>query len=176
MKFVTSLVGAIALFLLILSGATPAKAATTSHAVATVTASTLVASTPAASMHRHRPLRLEALQFARHQHGRWYCYGGTGPSCFDCSGLVMEAYRHAGVRLPRTTYEMMDSWHLVRVSHPRRGDIAFFGPGHVELFLHGGWNYGVTFGAHDSGRLIGRIHYNRRWGWAPTAFYRVRKR
>src|SRR4029453_19533555 len=29
-----------------------------------------------------------------------YCYGGTGPDCFDCSGLGVAAYHYAGVNLP----------------------------------------------------------------------------
>jgi len=116
-----------------------------------------------------RMLRLRAYRWAARQAGHPYVYGGTGPG-FDCSGLVMMAYRHAGVRLPRTTYEMLGSRLLVRVRHPRMGDLAFYGSGHVELFRKWGW----TFGAHDSGSLVGLIHYG--GSWKPTAFYRIRFR
>ena len=114
------------------------------------------------------PLRLRAYYWAHRQAGRSYCWGGIGPGCFDCSGLVMSAYRHAGTSLPRTTYGMLGSPLLRRVWHPRMGDLAFYGTGHVELFRRWGW----TFGAHDSRSLIGLVRYG--WGWAPTAFYRVR--
>ena len=80
----------------------------------------------------------------------------------------MEAYRHAGIWLPRTTYGMLASRKLIRVRHPRMGDLAFYGTGHVELFRR--WGY--TFGAHDSGTVVSLIHYG--YGWRPSAFYRVR--
>src|SRR5204862_8279619 len=44
-----------------------------------------------------------AVAFASEQIGKRYCWGGTGPSCFDCSGLVPAARRAAGLRLPRTS-------------------------------------------------------------------------
>jgi cell wall-associated NlpC family hydrolase len=111
--------------------------------------------------------RLRAYRWAQLRRGHPYVYGGTGPG-FDCSGLVMMAYRHVGISLPRTTYGMLASPKLVRVRHPRMGDLAFYGTGHVELFRR--WGY--TFGAHDAGSLVGLVHYG--YGWKPTAFYRVR--
>ena len=117
---------------------------------------------------RHtRPARLRAYRWAARRAGHTYTWGGTGPA-FDCSGLVMMAYRHAGVRLPRTTTGMLASPLLVRVVHPRMGDLAFYGSGHVELFRR--WGY--TFGAHDSDLPVSLIHYSQYWH--PTAFYRVK--
>jgi cell wall-associated NlpC family hydrolase len=113
------------------------------------------------------PARLRAYYWAARQKGHPYVYGGTGPG-FDCSGLVMEAYRHVGIWLPRTTTQMLASRKLVWVRHPRMGDLAFYGSGHVELFRR--WGY--TFGAHDYGTPVGLIHYG--YGWKPTAFYHVR--
>jgi len=119
-------------------------------------------------MLRYRlPPRLRAYRWAARQKGHPYVWGGTGPG-FDCSGLVMEAYLHVGIRLPRTTTEMLASRKLIRVRHPRMGDLAFYGTGHVELFRR--WGY--TFGAHDYGSPVGLIHYG--YGWKPTAFYHVR--
>lgn len=122
-----------------------------------------------ATSHQRRrlPRRLRAYKWALSRKGHPYVYGGTGPG-FDCSGLVMEAYRHAGIHLPRTTGGMLSSSKLVRVRHPRMGDLAFYGSGHVELFRRWGW----TFGAHDYGSAVGLIHYG--YGWKPTAYYRVR--
>ena len=119
-------------------------------------------------MLRYRlPPRLRAYRWAARQKGHPYVWGGTGPG-FDCSGLVMEAYLHVGIRLPRTTTAMLGSRKLIRVIHPRMGDLAFYGTGHVELFRR--WGY--TFGAHDYGSPVGLIHYG--YGWKPTAFYHVR--
>lgn len=109
-----------------------------------------------------------AYQWALRQAGRRYQWGGTGNPGFDCSGLVMMAYQHAGVSLPRTTYQMLASSRLHPVARPVKGDLAFFGPGHVELYAGGH----VTFGAHSSHDPV--IGF-RAWsaGWHPTAFYRA---
>ena len=116
---------------------------------------------------RPKLARIRAYYWALSQKGHPYQWGGTGPG-FDCSGLVMMAYRHAGIDLPRTTYGMLNSPLLVRVAHPREGDLAFYGLGHVELFRR--WGY--TFGAHDYSTPVSLVHYG--WGWKPTAYYRVR--
>ena len=114
------------------------------------------------------------LNWAETQTGKPYEWGGTGPWGYDCSGLVYAAARHIGITLPRTTYSMIYSWHLVRVYNPQRGDLAFFGPVgapyHVEFVTV--W-HDTTFGAHDFGTLLGWARY---WPpfWAPSAFYRIR--
>src|SRR5258707_3984309 len=119
-------------------------------------------------MLRYRlPPRLRAYRWAARQKGHPYVWGGTGPG-FDCSGLVMEAYLHVGIRLPRTTTEMLASRKLIRVRHPRMGDLAFYGTGHVELFRR--WGY--TFGAPDYGAPVGVVHY--RYVSEPTRLSPVR--
>jgi cell wall-associated NlpC family hydrolase len=113
------------------------------------------------------PARIIALRWAESQAGHPYVFGGTGPG-FDCSGLVMTAYRHAGISLPRTTFAMWGSTHLRRVaaSQRERGDIAFYGLGHVELVTARG-----TFGALEPGTVLG-WHHPSAW-WHPTAYFRV---
>src|SRR5271167_1644729 len=126
----------------VLSVALVAFSATTVPARADVTATAMSrARAYAAAAYR---MRMRVWHFAMRQHGKPYMWGGTGPSGFDCSGLVYAAYRAAGIMLPRTTYEMLDSWRLVRISksHARPGDLAFFGDGHVELFEGGPWTFG----------------------------------
>lgn len=114
------------------------------------------------------PKRILAIRWAENRAGHWYCWGGTGPSCFDCSGLVMKAYRHAGINLPRTTTGMLSSSHLRRVAKRdrKRGDLAFYGSGHVELVTNRG-----TFGAQQTGTRIGWHHPSS--GWHPTMYFRV---
>jgi peptidoglycan DL-endopeptidase CwlO len=111
--------------------------------------------------------RLAALRWAERQAGKWYCFGGTG-GCFDCSGLVMEAYAHAGIGIPRTTYGMLASLKLHRIaaSQRQRGDLAFYGSGHVELVTANG-----TFGAAAPGTQVG-WHHPSAW-WHPTMYFRV---
>jgi cell wall-associated NlpC family hydrolase len=115
-------------------------------------------------------LRMAAWHYALGQRGKPYIWGGTGPAGFDCSGLVYAAYRSAGVDLPRTTYEMLASSLLVRISkaNAHRGDLAFYGTGHVELYAWGD----KTFGAQDVGTLIG-FHVADAF-WHPTLYFRVR--
>ena len=82
-----------------------------------------------------------AIAFARQQIGQPYLWGGTGPGGFDCSGLVMMAYRAAGITIPRTS---QDQWARgPQVSTPAPGDLVFFAgadgtaasPGHVGLVV-----------------------------------------
>jgi cell wall-associated NlpC family hydrolase len=118
-----------------------------------------------------RHLRLAAWNYALRQRGKPYIWGGTGPRGFDCSGLVWAAYRSVGITLPRTTQEMLASRGLlIRITwrQARRGDLAFFGTDHVELFRYGFW----TFGAAHTGTRIGFHPINR--FWHPTAYFRVR--
>jgi hypothetical protein len=65
---------------------------------------------------------------------------------------------------------MLSNPHLHRIplSQARRGDLMFYGTGHVEI--NTAW-YHQTFGAHDWGQRVGWIS----WGpwWHPTAAYRV---
>ncbi|HTZ93241.1 MAG TPA: C40 family peptidase [Streptosporangiaceae bacterium] len=87
-----------------------------------------------------------AIGYAEQQLGKPYLWGGTGPDAFDCSGLVMMAYRAAGIDIPRTS-EQQWAWGA-RVSAPQvqPGDLVFFAgadgtptsPGHVGLVIGGG--------------------------------------
>lgn len=125
------------------------------------------------SAHASESLGNRALDWAEsHAYGKPYAWGGTGPYSYDCSGLVVTAFKHMGLTLPRTTYSMVYSPHLVRVYSPQRGDLAFWGPAsspyHVEFVTV--W-YHQTFGAHDYGQPVGWVRYG--GSWSPSGFYRV---
>jgi cell wall-associated NlpC family hydrolase len=87
-----------------------------------------------------------AIAFAEGQLGKPYQWGGTGPDAFDCSGLVMEAYRAAGINIPRTSQQQWLWGPQVPASQVEPGDLAFFAgsdgtvtsPGHVGLVIGGG--------------------------------------
>jgi cell wall-associated NlpC family hydrolase len=127
-------------------------------------------SAPSAPPGHGHTLRYLAYQYALTQQGKWYCWAGAGPVCYDCSGLVYASYQHEGIQLGRSTYDMLASGELIPISHAeaRSGDLAFYGTGHVELFDRAD----VTFGAHESGSQVGFAQYGPYW--YPTAFYRVK--
>ena len=86
------------------------------------------------------------IAFAHAQIGKPYLWGGTGPDAFDCSGLVMMAYRAAGIDIPRTSEEQWLWGPRVPAGQEQPGDLVFFAgsdgtttaPGHVGLVIgHG---------------------------------------
>jgi peptidoglycan DL-endopeptidase CwlO len=87
-----------------------------------------------------------AISYAEQQLGKPYQWGGTGPDAFDCSGLVMMAYRAAGIDIPRTSQQQWVWGPRISPSQVQPGDLVFFAgsdgttasPGHVGLVIGGG--------------------------------------
>jgi cell wall-associated NlpC family hydrolase len=78
------------------------------------------------------------VSFAAAQIGKRYCWGGTGPSCFDCSGLAQSAWAWAGVHVPRTSRLIVETLPEVGLEEVRAGDILWW-PGHVGIYAGNGW-------------------------------------
>ena len=84
-----------------------------------------------------------AIAYAEAQIGKPYLWGGTGPDAFDCSGLVMMAYRAAGIDIPRTSQEQWAWGPRISPSQVQPGDLVFFvgadgtelAPGHVGIVI-----------------------------------------
>ena len=76
----------------------------------------------------------EAVAFSLAQVHKRYCYGGTGPSCFDCSGLAQTAWTRAGTKVPRTSDAIAATLPEVPLSAIRAGDILWW-PGHVGIYI-----------------------------------------
>ncbi|MFI6850047.1 C40 family peptidase [Kitasatospora sp. NBC_00085] len=80
-----------------------------------------------------------AVAFARGQIGKPYAWGATGPGSFDCSGLVMRAWRAGGVALPRTTWGMAKAGRATTRGALVPGDLVITnGCGHVQLYIGDG--------------------------------------
>ena len=70
-----------------------------------------------------------------------YVYGGSSPETgFDCSGLTMWAWAHAGVSLPHSAAMQYESIPHVDRSELQPGDLVFFySPiSHVAMYVGGG--------------------------------------
>lgn len=120
----------------------------------------------------HETIGQRLLDEEETRRGDWYVYGAAGPTTFDCSGLVYWAARQIGLRnWPRDTFELLAavaSGRLSYTNHPERGDLAFYGTGHVEVMTV--W-YHQTFGAQEPGTRVGWHHWSS-W-WHPTIFLRI---
>ena len=78
-----------------------------------------------------------AVKFAYRQVGKPYQWGGAGPRTYDCSGLVMAAWRKAGLSLPhRADLQHRMIRRKVGLKNLRPGDLVFFsGDHHVGIYV-----------------------------------------
>ncbi|MER6396900.1 C40 family peptidase [Kitasatospora sp. NPDC001603] len=86
-----------------------------------------------------------AIDYALAQLGKPYVWGGDGPSGFDCSGLVQQAYRRSGISLPRVADDQYAATTPITAGQLHRGDLLFWsdsgrasGIHHVGIYLGGG--------------------------------------
>jgi len=80
-----------------------------------------------------------ALDAARTQIGTPYVWGGQAPGGFDCSGLVKWSYAHAGVQMPRTSFEQAHVGAPVAFGNLRPGDVIIYNGGeHAALYAGNG--------------------------------------
>jgi hypothetical protein len=71
--------------------------------------------------------------------GAPYVYGGTGPSGFDCSGLIYRVFTDNGLSLPRTVSGIETVGVEVAREDLRPGDLLIFeSPKHIGLFIGNG--------------------------------------
>lgn len=75
---------------------------------------------------------------ALNQIGKRYVAGGTGPSSFDCSGLVFYVFNQAGIKVPRLTSDTFYS-HYPKVarSELQPGDLVV-SRGHIGIYVGDG--------------------------------------
>ncbi len=106
-----------------------------------------------------------AVSVAKKHLGDPYRWGATGPRAFDCSGLVMYAWRKAGVRLPRVAASQFRAIRKkISWKDLRPGDLLFFyGLGHVGMYVgHGKMIHSPHTGA--------RVRIDKLTGYRRAAF------
>jgi len=81
-----------------------------------------------------------ALAAARTALGTPYIWGATGPTGFDCSGLMQWSYAQAGVQLPRTSQEQRYAGRQVPLAEARPGDLVTYhsDASHVAMYMGNG--------------------------------------
>jgi cell wall-associated NlpC family hydrolase len=90
------------------------------------------------------PRLTKVVAFALAQVGKPYVFGAAGPDAWDCSGLVLMAWRQVGVHLSHSTYYMVDEGVSVpSIQAMQPGDLIFIPgsdgtrqhPGHVGMYI-----------------------------------------
>lgn len=96
-----------------------------------------------------------ALDAAKTKVGAMYSWGAAGPANFDCSGLVQWAYKQAGIKLPRTSFEQSHVGAPVAFANLKPGDLVITnGGGHVGLYA----GDGLLLNAVQSGEPVSYTH------------------
>ena len=73
-------------------------------------------------------------------HDSRYVWGASGPHSFDCSGLMLAAYRSVGISLPHSSAAQSHVGRAVSKSELKPGDLLFwYSPvHHVTMYIGGG--------------------------------------
>ncbi|MDQ3877163.1 MAG: NlpC/P60 family protein [Actinomycetota bacterium] len=81
-----------------------------------------------------------AVQAALSQVGKPYQWGAAGPNSYDCSGLTMWAWAHAGVSLPHSSAAQYSATARVPTSALQPGDLVFYYSPihHVAMYIGNG--------------------------------------
>ncbi|MEU1708347.1 C40 family peptidase [Streptomyces sp. NPDC005706] len=87
------------------------------------------------------------VSFVKAQVGKAYVSGATGPSAYDCSGLVQTAFKQVGISLPRVSQDQSTAGTQVSLSNLQPGDILYWGSAgsayHVAVYVGDGMFVGA---------------------------------
>ncbi|MFA3873631.1 C40 family peptidase [Streptomyces sp. MMCC 100] len=87
------------------------------------------------------------VSFVQAQVGKAYVSGATGPSAYDCSGLVQAAFKQVGISLPRVSQAQSTAGTQVGLDNLQPGDILYWGGAgsayHVGVYVGDGMFVGA---------------------------------
>jgi cell wall-associated NlpC family hydrolase len=72
------------------------------------------------------PELVAMLKAAASRVGYPYVWGGSGPTTFDCSGLVQWSFARAGVVMPRVAADQARTGPAIPFSRAQAGDLLFY--------------------------------------------------
>ena len=80
------------------------------------------------------------IQAALSRIGSPYSWGGSGPSAFDCSGLVMWSFQQAGISLPHSSQALAVGGQSVSMDQMQPGDLVTYysDASHVGIYIGDG--------------------------------------
>ena len=120
----------------------------------------------------------KVISIAEDQYGKKYVYGAEGPNSFDCSGLIIYAFKNgAGITsLPRTAEKMGYSSKYPKISNIsdlKVGDLVFFNTSsdsdlcdHVGIYLgSGNFVHASSAAAKVVKSNLNSGYYNRVFSW-----------
>ena len=86
------------------------------------------------------PEAATVIQAALSRIGSPYSWGGSGPSAFDCSGLVMWSFQQAGISLPHSSQALAQGGQPVSMDQMQPGDLVTYysDASHVAIYIGDG--------------------------------------